>query len=190
MKEVRTIKAELRLDSDPASETKTIQGMAAVFNSPSHDLGGFIEYIRPGAFTDSLKNADIDVVALFNHDTNFLLGRQSSGTLQLEETDEGLAITLDCPETTLGKDLAILIKRGDLKGMSFAFCVVDEEFEKGADGVTIRYVNKCDLHDISVVTNPAYEATSVSLRSFEDFKKSCSRRLLNQAKLKLAKIGK
>ena len=74
---------ELRADDGDG----TIQGYAAVFDSPSLNLGGFREIVRPGAFTQSVQRDDVR--ALFNHDPNFVLGRTKSGTLALLEDERG-----------------------------------------------------------------------------------------------------
>lgn len=167
-KEIRSITAELRLDQ-PTDQPTKIVGLAARYNSPSHDLGGFVEIIRQGAFTESLANND-EVVCLFNHDNNQLLGRNSSGTLKLTESDEGLAMELLPPDTTLGHDIRELIQRGDLSKMSFGFYVLEEEWSTDDQGQTVRELIKVKLCDVSIVTSPAYEATSVSLRCLEQVK--------------------
>ena len=90
-----------------------IRGMAAVYNKPSRDLGGFREVILPGAFDHILerKYKKMDVVALWNHDANQLLGRTSSGTLRLSSDERGLKYELDPPATTLARDLMTLVRR-------------------------------------------------------------------------------
>jgi len=113
--------AELR-----ASGAGRIEGFAAVFNQLSENLGGFRERIRPGAFRNSLSVND--VVGLFNHDTGSVLGRVSARTMQLSETDVGLKTSIDLPATSLGRDVYEPVKRGDLKGMSFGFNILKDEW--------------------------------------------------------------
>jgi HK97 family phage prohead protease len=153
-----------------------IRGLAAVYNSRSKDLGGFREVIEPGAFDHLLarQRPKLDVVGLFNHDASAVLGRTTSGTLRLWSDDRGLRYEIDPPDTTLGRDVLTLLRRGDLTGSSFAFTVDKdgERYEDTEDG-PIRYISRASgLFDVSPVTSPAYEATSASVRSFEEWRSS------------------
>jgi hypothetical protein len=140
-----------------------------VFNSLSNDLGGFVEKVQRGAFAQSLNDND-EVHALFNHDSDKVLGRRGSGTLRLWEDDYGLRMELDPPNTTLGNDVVELLKRGDLVSMSFGFYDVDDSWEV-RDGANVRTINSARLFDVSIVVNPAYSSASVKLaqRSLEKF---------------------
>lgn len=161
-KEIRHIRSDIKVDDVNGN---TIYGYAAVFNSPSQDLGGFTEVILPGAFTESLKS---DVLCLYNHDGDELLGRTQSGTLKLEEDEHGLKFSLTLPDTSKGRDVRELITRGDLSGCSFGFVIEDENWLKnGAD--TVCELHRVKLFEISVVVNPAYLATEVDLRRYEAF---------------------
>jgi uncharacterized protein len=160
-----TKKLEVRMTQGSVKgEGNTITGLAAVYNSDSHDLGGFTERIAPGAFDDSLKQGT-DCLCLFNHDPNQLLGRCASGTLKVRSTDEGLEYTVEAPDTTLGRDVCTLMKRGDITGSSFAFYTNDDKWEQRADGTTVRTVLSAQLMDVSPVTSPAYPAATASVRS-------------------------
>jgi len=131
----------------------TITGHAAVFNQMSSDLGGFREIIADNAFENVLED---DVRALVNHDPNLLLARTTSGTLNLEQTDEGLQYTFDVPDTTYGRDLVISMERGDITQSSFAFTIEDDSWETTENG-EVRTINKVKrLYDVSPVTYPAY----------------------------------
>jgi HK97 family phage prohead protease len=143
-------------------------GHAAVFNSFSRDLGGFKEIIRPGAFARALAG-NPDVVALFNHDSNFVLGRSTAKTLRLREDERGLRYEVDLPDTTFAQDLAKSIRRGDISGSSFAFRAIKDAWrtENGAD---VRELHDVDLFDVSPVTNPAYPAADVAARSHNRWK--------------------
>lgn len=140
-----------------------MSGYAAVFNSRSQDLGGFVEVIRPGAFARAL---DMDVRALWNHDSNHVLGRTKNGTLRLREDEHGLYMEVDLPDTAMGRDVHEMVRRGDVDQMSFAFSVNKggEEWRK-EDGQQVRELLDVALYDVSPVTYPAYEATSVSARA-------------------------
>ena len=128
------------------------------------ERGEFVEVIRPGAFTRTLAAASAgNIRAVFEHDGKSLLGRLGSGTLRLTEDSEGLAFELDLPDTTLGRDLAELVKRGDVAGCSFGFLPVRDTWAEGAKPV--RELRDVDLFEITITANPAYDATSVQVRS-------------------------
>lgn len=140
----------------------TIRGYAAVFNSPSEDLGGFIEYIAPGAFDNVMND---DVRGFYNHDWNYLLGRVSSGTLRLSIDEKGLAYEIDLPNTTYANDLVELMRRGDVNQSSFAFMIEADKWEtKGKQNIrTITKVSR--LIDVAPVVIPAYPAATSGLVS-------------------------
>jgi HK97 family phage prohead protease len=154
----------------------TIKGISPPFNSKSHDLGGFREVFAPTAFDKVVgrhrndPRGGVDVVALFNHDENQVLGRTTSGTLEISKADKGLAYSITPPDTTLGRDLLTLIRRGDIYGASFAFSVAQggESWTQEADGSAVRTITEvAGLYDVSVVTRPAYPQSSAALRSLE-----------------------
>lgn len=141
-----------------------IEGYAAIFNSPSEDLGGFIETIRPGAFASSLRRGD-DVFALVDHDMRAILGRRSAGTLRLSEDGKGLFFSLDVANTSAGRDVLESVGRGDVRGASFGFRAKQDAWVKGAPHR--RELIEVDLLDITLTATPAYPATVVSRRSLE-----------------------
>tara|TARA_R100000655_G_scaffold78574_1_gene117993 strand:- start:772 stop:1344 length:573 start_codon:yes stop_codon:yes gene_type:complete len=143
-------------------EKRTLEGYASVFNSPI-DLGRFDEVIERGAFARSI-NEKHDVRALVDHDTGRVVGRTKNGTLELREDNHGLFTRISLPDTQEGRDLATLIGRGDLDGMSFGFTVESERWEKEEKRST-RYIEDVNLFEVSVVAFPAYESTEVALRS-------------------------
>jgi len=150
-----------------AAGSGKLAGYAAVFDSPSRDLGGFVEVIRPGAFRRSLASAD-QVRALYDHDSGQVLGRVGAGTLRLREDTRGLAFEVDLPPTTYARDLAALVERGDVAGCSFAFSVTadGQRWEKRGDHL-IRELLDVTLSEITITANPAYPDTSVAKRSLE-----------------------
>src|SRR3546814_1026934 len=88
------------------------------------------------------------------------------GTLRLKEDDKGLAVEIDLPDTSDGRDVATLIQRGDVSGMSFGFRVTHDEWDETVDP-PVRTVHAVELREVSVVSEPAYEGTSIALRSEE-----------------------
>lgn len=138
-----------------------------MFDSPT-DLGPFFEVVRPGAFTRSLKDGDI--LALYDHERRSVLGRLSAGTLRLREDARGLAFELDLPDTTVGRDLAVLVQRGDVAGCSFGFMVP----EGGDTWVTradkpMRELRSVNLREITITSMPAYADTTVAMRCMPSF---------------------
>jgi uncharacterized protein len=131
-----------------------IEGHAAVFEKLSQNLGGFVERVMPGAFTKTLKEADIR--ALFNHDENLVLGRNKSGTLDLSEDDTGLYYRIRPPETSYAQDLMTVIERGDVSHSSFAFMAIDEEWGLSEQDFPRRDLLQVHLVDVSPVTYAAY----------------------------------
>jgi len=152
------IPAEIRTDADGIK----VAGYAAVFGQET-DIGGmFREVIERGAFADAIGRDD--VVFLINHD-GLPLARTRSGTLRLSEDDHGLKIetTLD-PEDPDVKSIAGKMRRGDLDKMSFAFYPEVQEWDESGD-TPLRTIKRASLHDVSIVTTPAYEGTEIALRS-------------------------
>jgi HK97 family phage prohead protease len=155
-------------------DSNRLVGYAAVYGSLSEDLGGFREQIRAGAFDGTLK-AGHDVRALFDHSTDKVLGRVSNGTLRLASDSTGLRVEIDLPEgVSYAEDLRKLIGRGDISQMSFGFVVPPggDSWERRADGVSLRTLNQIELHEVSVVSIPAYPDTTIALRSLaNDFQR-------------------
>lgn len=147
-----------------AAGNRTLTGYAAVFNSEAN-LGTFSEVIRPGAFAKSLATGS-NVRALYDHQGSALLGTTKGGTLQLREDSKGLTFTLTLPDTSHGRDLAILVDRGDVSGCSFGFRVLpggDRWEERGS--TMVRELLQVDLSEITLTSDPAYQDTTVALRN-------------------------
>ena len=155
---------EIRSTGNLRSNGKTLHGHAAIFNSEA-DLGGFVEVIRNGAFRTSLEGGS-NIRALYHHDGSALLGTTRGRTLQLREDAHGLAFELALPDTSHGRDLAILVDRGDVAGCSFGFKVRDggDRWEqRGAQ--LVRELLDVELVEITLTSDPAYADTSVAMRS-------------------------
>jgi hypothetical protein len=158
--------AELRASK---SDEPTIEGYAAVFGKRSENLGGFYEYIAPGAFDRALREGQ-DVRALIDHESSKILGRTASGTLELSVDARGLKVKIKPPRTSYARDLLESIDRGDVSQMSFAFRTApggDTWRNEPEDGLPVRVVTDVDLYDVSAVTFPAYPDTTVATRRLE-----------------------
>lgn len=141
-------------------------GHASVFNQFA-DLRSHLERISHTAFKQALDNPATDVRALFNHDPNQLLGRQSSGTLRIGTDSQGLEFEIDLPDTSVGRDIKVLAERGDLTGASFGFIPHEDEWET-VQGRRVRtHTNVRALVDVSIATFPAYQGAGIALRSLE-----------------------
>ena len=153
---------ELREEGD----TLTAVGYAATFDRRSQNLGGFVEQVKKAAFAKTVQEADVR--ALFNHEPDHLLGRSTTGTLRLSEDAHGLRYEVALPNTTLGRDVAELLRRGDISGSSFGFRTISDEWSETADGYPMRTLTEVALRDVGPVTFPAYTSTEASLRSLAD----------------------
>lgn len=136
-------------------------GYAAVFGIEA-DLGWMgRERLAPSAFDSALRNSDVR--ALWNHDPQYLLGRQSAGTLRLSVDSTGLAYEVDLPDTSYARDLRVLVERGDLVGASFGFVPGESTWD---DDRTVRtHTSVAELIDVSPVTYPVYPEASTEARS-------------------------
>ena len=151
---ISTAGFEVREDADGM----TFEGYAAIFDSPSEPLP-FIERIKRGAFNRSLTKARNDIKLLWNHDTSAVLGSTRAGTLKLVEDSRGLKVTATLPNTTQGRDAAVLLKRGDVDSMSFGFSVPSGGDDWNEDG-SERVLKSVRLHEVSIVAFPAYTSTA------------------------------
>lgn len=149
---------------------RTFSGYAIRYGEPTA-IGdpksfGFFEQVDAGAFKRALRSSGLDVVALWNHNADELLGRTSAGTLRLDNRKDGLFDEIDLPETQRGRDITELTARGDIRGQSFGFVVRDDKWAAMPGGHTqMRTIMDADLYDVSPVTSPAYPTTSAAVRS-------------------------
>jgi HK97 family phage prohead protease len=168
---------ELRVVSEKDAET-VVEGHASVFGEWSETLRGwfpFKEKVAKGAFSKTIGKDDIR--CLFNHDPNYVLGRNRAGTLELYEDDRGLFVRIKPPQTQWARDLMVSIGRGDVSQMSFGFEVVKDRWSV-EDGGDVRELLEVKLYDVSPVTFPAYTQTDCGLRGLEAYNKVVSERTL------------
>lgn len=163
---------DMALRAEVQGDGRTFTGYAAVFNADSEPLP-FIERIAPGAFKRTLKNSP-DIRAFVNHNADKVLGSTKAGTLSLAEDDRGLLSSINLPETTYAADLAAVVARGDVRGMSFGFKAVKDRWgepgalwepKPGQERMSQRLVTEARLFEVSVVTGfPAYSDTTAAVR--------------------------
>jgi HK97 family phage prohead protease len=139
--ELRVNHTELEVRQDGM----TFTGYASVFNSPSEDLGGFIEYVAPGAFKRSLQSRN-EIKLLWNHDSGEPLASLRGGTLRLTEDSVGLRVEATLPNTTRGRDVAELLRTRVIDSMSFGFNVIKDSWS--SDGRT-RTLESVRLSEVS-----------------------------------------
>lgn len=163
-KQTRSLMTDLQTRAEDEGE-KVIEGYFAVFNSQTELWPGAYEEIAPGAFDKTLSN---DVRALINHDTGMVLGRNKANTLELKTDSRGLwgSIKIN-PNDTDAVNLYERVKRGDVDQCSFGFNILAEETDFRDDGTVKWTLKEIDLHEVSVVTFPAYSNTGVQARMKE-----------------------
>ena len=154
-----------------------IEGYAVVFNRESEILYDkinhryFIEVIDPSSIDVELIQRS-DIKMLIDHSKSRMLARSryGVGSLQLEIDEYGLKFRFEIPDTVDGQFIREMVRRNDYNGCSFAFTddIVDVEYDKER-GMAKRYVRKIkQLYDCSIVADPAYSDTEVSVRSLEE----------------------
>lgn len=166
-KEIRGISYRATVDE----ESRHVEGYALLFNTDSRPMwgGDLIERIAPTALDGVLERSD--VLCLMNHDERrgvLARWRKGEGSLSLTVDEKGLLYAFDAPKTALGDELIEALKRGDIGESSFAFTVEKDNWERKEDGTYVRTIVQIEqLYDVSPVYYPAYEDTSVALRSME-----------------------
>ena len=164
-KETRSITTPARVEVRDGR--RVISGYPIVYNSDSEDMG-FIERIAPGAAKNALKRSDIR--GLKNHDISLIFGRQGVN-LEFKEDKDGLYYEATEIDTRTFKEVAEEVRLGLLTGQSFGFTILSDEW-KGldTDKPTRTITEIGQIFDVGPVTYPAYQDTSVALRSLEQAK--------------------
>jgi len=166
--ERRTMLSEAQIElraTENGDKKAVITGYGAVFNSESRNLGGFTETIHPAAF-DNVLSSNPDVIGVFNHDRNLLLGRTSNGTMKLTTDAYGLRYEITPnTNTSIGKDVTEWVRDRSVVGSSFAFAISKDKgdsWSTDARGMRRREVrNIALLEDVGPVARPAYDSSSV-----------------------------
>lgn len=150
-----------------------IEWYPSVFNQRSkliREYGEtFYEIIAPGAFARALSDPKLNCLATVDHAREKMIGRNKSGTLQLSVDDIGLKATVEVPETTLGRDMVVMIERGDYFEGSFIYTIADKgvTYDR-SQKIAVRTVTEAaDLYDVSIVIDGAFANTAIKLRSSE-----------------------
>jgi HK97 family phage prohead protease len=164
---VRADRVEFRDAAAGSAAVGVLAGYAAVYERLSQNLGGFVEKVAHGAFAQSLADNN-PVLARYNHDDNQLLGTTEAETLRVSSDETGLPYEVDLPDTSVGRDVAVLAKRGDVRYSSFAFRTLEDAWSVTDQGFPLRTLMKVQLVDVAPVNNPAYRDTSVGMRSLAE----------------------
>jgi HK97 family phage prohead protease len=174
----------------------TLIGYPIVANAMSDPINGqFREIVHPDAIRSAMGRKP-DVRALIDHDPGKVLGRTTAGTLTLVPDERGLRFECQLPNTSYAADLAESVRRGDVSGMSFGFDARRDSWQDqvlpGGKRTSVRTLHDLDLHDVSVVTFPAYPDANVALRSLERHRESVTRpqdRILREYDTRFGKLA-
>lgn len=149
---------------DPAGRP-VLTGYASVFDEETELYPGRREVIMPGAFSKSMADGR-DKFAFWSHDHALVLGSTRNNTLSLWEDERGLGVMIALPDTQAGRDAALLVSEGYVGKMSFGFEITDYEYDKQTRDLMRIYGAK--LYEVSPVPIPAYDGTSVTIKSGSD----------------------
>ena len=147
------------VSAGPGTSPGTLTGRAVVYNALSSDRGGYRVRFEPRSMRLPQGR---DARALYAHDERALLGRVSNGTLRISEDEQGVTFGLDLPDTTAGRDVAELVRRGDLQGCSFGMFGLSHRWEED-DGIETKVYESWELDELTLTGNPAFTQTSVRL---------------------------
>lgn len=190
-KEIRAFTFEVRAEQDE-ERGSILTGTPIVYNEPT-DLGWYQEIIDDGALDDTDLR---DVRFLVNHNTDMVpLARSrnnnANSTMQLEVVPGlgmNIRVNLDTENNAEAKALYSAVERGDLDGMSFMFAVDKDMWEDlDSDHPTRHIVSFSKVFEVSAVTFPAYEQTSIQARGLSDALDS-AKKSLESAKTEKRKV--
>lgn len=149
-----------------ANGVTQVYGCAVPYNVWSKPLfgGAFREMFKPGAFTNYLNKRENELFACVCHDTKTILSRRSTQTLEITDTAEGLHIVSEIPNTTYARDLIENIKAKNIKGMSFFFEDIKDDWIQNPN-MREHIVYEAEIYEVSFVFDPAYTDTTAGMRS-------------------------
>jgi HK97 family phage prohead protease len=155
-------------EQDENEDKMIIEGKAVTFNEETvlFKFGGveYKEIIEDSAFENTDFN---DAFLKYNHSDDIMaMARYKNGTLEIDVRSDGVYIKAELADTTAGRDLYTLVKRGDIDKMSFAFTIEEESFNESESTWTVHKIDK--LYDVAAVTVPAYENTDLYARRFDE----------------------
>lgn len=183
-KEIRKILVnDIETRSDDSTKEKVICGYINKFNTKSQYMG-FYEKVSDGAYNKTLADGH-NIYAMYNHNSDKILGSTKSGSLKLSVDSVGLHFELRINENiSYCKDLYELVSNGDIDGCSFGFYVTKDTWAYDEDGVDLRTIEELELIEVTITPFPAYLDTEASCRSFEEHKAEAEK-LIEQRKKKL-----
>lgn len=158
--------AHLRAEKRESGEM-IAEGIAIVYDQITI-IWGDEEVIARGAAAESIENDDIR--AVWNHNNAIVLGRKKSGTLEIWEEKDGVHVRIHFPDSEEGRSKFKSIERGDVSQMSFAFDVIEGEWnvrEEDEKTIWTRRIIKLKIYEVSPVTFPQYEETAIEARCKE-----------------------
>ena len=166
-KEIRKfIVTDLETRTLEDTEEKVISGYINKFNTRSQYMG-FYEEVAKGAFDKTLADGH-NIYAMYNHNSDMILGSTRSGSLKLNVDNIGLHFELRInPNISYASDIAELVKSGDLEGCSFGFWVTDDEWTYTEDKIDLRIIKELELIEVTITPFPAYLDSEASCRSFD-----------------------
>lgn len=145
-------------------DDRTLRGTAIVYGQPTEismlNRAGKVVTVTERIMPNAWSNRDDDIVALDNHDSSAVLGRTSAGTLRLRDDSAGLSVEIELLDTSRHNDILANVRAGNIKGMSFGFRVLDDEWRKTETGLE-RDVKSIQLVEVTTTAFPAYKQTSV-----------------------------
>ena len=143
-----------------ADQKTTLSGYAQKWNVLSSDRGGYRVRLLPGSAKFSTPT-----YALYHHEFSQVLGTTQNGTLRIYPDETGVRVEIDLPDTSVGRDVAALVKRGDVAGMSFAMVSSPKAHETEEDGVTVLNAESYHVDEVTVTPIPAFTETSVGVKA-------------------------